>query len=130
MRAKYSEATLNRPEGNRVTDAPFVVADIEKYRRLLKREPAWKKNDRNGITIYKTIGITILLTYLHKNATMDNSVGGLLTIQVIEGSIDCIIENTIVPIEQDQLITLHPEVIHTIRAKEDSLLLLTNNMAV
>lgn len=130
MRAKYSEATLNRPEGNRVTDAPFVVADIEKYRRLLKREPAWKKNDRNGITIYKTIGITILLTYLHKNATMDNSVSGLLTIQVIEGSIDCIIENTIVPIERDQLITLHPEVIHTIRAKEDSLLLLTNNMAV
>jgi hypothetical protein len=33
-------------------------------------------------------------------------------------------------VEKNQLVTLHPEVVHTIRAREDSLLLLTNNIAI
>jgi len=130
MQAKHNEATLNRPKGDRVIDAPFVQIDVEKYNRQLKKEPAWEKSDRNSITVFKTIGVTMVITRLHKNASMNNSVEGLLTIQVIEGSIECMVGTKDTIVEKNQLITLHPGVVHTIKAKEDSLLLLTNNIAV
>lgn len=130
MQTKYNEATLNRPKGDRVLDAPFVQIDVEKYSRQLKKEPAWEKGDRNSITVFKTIGITMVITRLHKDAVMNNAVDGVLTIQVMEGSVECMIGTKSTTVEENQLITLHAGVIHTIRAKEDSLLLLTNNLAV
>lgn len=130
MQAKYNEATLNRPKGDRVIDAPFVQIDVEKYSRQLKKEPAWEKSDRNSITVFKTVGFTMIITRLHRDATMNNSVEGLLTIQVMEGSIECMVGTKSTTVAKNQLITLHPEVVHTIRALEDSLLLLTNNIAI
>jgi quercetin dioxygenase-like cupin family protein len=130
MQAKYNEATINRPKGDRVIDAPFVQIDVEKYGRQLKKEPAWEKSDRNSITVFKTIGFTMVIMRLHKDASMNNSVEGLLTIQVLEGSIECMVGSKSTTVEKNQLITLHPEVVHTIKAREDSLLLLTNNLAV
>jgi len=130
MQAKHNEATLNRPKGDRVIDAPFVQIDVEKYNRQLKKEPAWEKSDRNSITVFKTIGVTMVITRLHKNASMNNSVDGLLTIQVMEGSIECMVGTKDTIVEKNQLITVHSGVVHTIKAKEDSLLLLTNNIAV
>ena len=130
MQAKYNEATLNRPKGDRVIDAPFVQIDVEKYSRQLKKEPAWEKSDRNSITVFKTIGVTMVITRLHKDAAMNNSVDGLLTIQVIEGSIECMVGKKVTTVEKNQLITFHPGVVHSVKANEDSLLLLTNNIAV
>ena len=130
MQAKYNEATINRPKGDRVIDAPFVQIDVEKYSRQLKKEPAWEKSDRNSITVFKTVGFTMVIMRLHKDASMNNSVDGLLTIQVLEGSIECMVGSKITTVDKNQLVTLHPEVVHTIRAREDSLLLLTNNIAV
>jgi hypothetical protein len=91
MQAKYNEATVNRPKGDRVIDAPFVQIDVEKYSRQLKKEPAWEKSDRNSITVFKTVGFTMVIMRLHKDASMNNSVDGLLTIQVLEGSIECMV---------------------------------------
>jgi quercetin dioxygenase-like cupin family protein len=130
MQAKYNEATINRPKGDRVIDAPFVQIDVEKYSRQLKKEPAWEKSDRNSITVFKTVGFTMVIMRLHKDASMNNSVDGLLTIQVLEGSIECMVGSKSTTVDKNQLVTLHPEVVHTIRAREDSLLLLTNNIAV
>jgi hypothetical protein len=107
-----------------------MVVNVEKYGQQLKQENAWKKYDRNSITLYKTIGVTMVLIRLHKGAAMNNSVDGLLTIQPIEGSIDCAVGKNVVHAGKNQIVTLHPEVVHTIMAKEDSLLLLINNMAV
>jgi hypothetical protein len=50
MEIKRNEATLNRPEGDRVIDAPFVFLDIPEFIHQVKKEKAWKKYDRNGIT--------------------------------------------------------------------------------
>jgi quercetin dioxygenase-like cupin family protein len=129
MEAKFQDATLNRPKGDRIIDAPFVFADLEKFVSQLKSEESWEKNDRNGITIYKTEGLTIVLTCLHKEAEIkDNTVEGLLTVQVIEGSIDFIVATGAMTLEKNQLITLHPDIQHTIKAKEETVLLLTTKM--
>src|SRR5882762_2698656 len=117
MEIKNIDATLNRPEGERLIDAPFVFVDLEKYTGQLKKEDAWNKNDRNGITVYKTGGMTIVLTCLHKDATIEeNSIDGWLTVQVLEGAVDFTVKEKKVPLKKNQLMTLHPEVSHSIHA--------------
>jgi hypothetical protein len=88
MEIKRNDATLNRPAGERVLDAPFVFADLDEYARLLKDEKAWDKNDRNGITIFKSDNLTVVVTRLHKDAVIkDNSVDGLFQVQLLKGKI-------------------------------------------
>ena len=41
---KNIDATLNRPEGERLIDAPFVFVDLQKYVEQLKHEDSWDKN--------------------------------------------------------------------------------------
>lgn len=130
METKYNEATLNRPEGDRIIDAPFVFTDLEKYSKQLIEEDAWKKNDRNGITVYKTDHLTMVLTWLHKGATiMDNVLDGLVIIQVLEGKVDFSVENARTDLRERQVITLHSGIMHTLKALEDSLILITTKTA-
>lgn len=125
MQTKYNEATVNRPEGNRILDAPFVFMDLSKYSRQVKSEEAWQKNDRNSITIFKTNEFTITLCSLREAAQiMDNLVGGHVTIQVLEGTIDFTVESSTTELTQKQMVTIHPFILHTIRAVSNSLLLM------
>jgi quercetin dioxygenase-like cupin family protein len=125
MQTKYNEATINRPEGSRILDAPFVFMDLAKYSQQLKHEEAWQKNDRNSITIYKTKEFTMVLCWLREEALiMDNLVGGHVTIQVIEGTIDFTVETSTTALTQKQMITIHPGIMHTIRAVSNSLVLI------
>ena len=128
MELKNIDATRNRPEGERLIDAPFVFVDLPKYISQLKSEDAWEKNDRNGITVYKTDGIAIVVTCLHKKATIEkNSVDGWLTIQVLEGAVDFTVNGKKIGLKKKQLITLHPGISHSIRAtKKETAILLIN----
>jgi len=127
MELKNIDATLNRPEGERLIDAPFVFVDLPKYIDQLKHEESWDKNERNGITVYKTEGITIVLTCLHKDAGIEkNTLDGWLTIQVIDGAVDFTVKERNMELSKNQLITLHPGIEHTIRARKESVLLLIN----
>jgi quercetin dioxygenase-like cupin family protein len=129
MELKNIDATINRPEGERLIDAPFIFADLEKYSQQLKKEDAWEKNDRNSITVYKTGGMTIVVTCLHKNAIIEkNSVDGWLTVQVLDGIADFTVKEKTMTLTRNQLLTLHPGVEHTIEAKKDTTLLLTNKI--
>ena len=125
METKFNEATLNRPKGERILDAPFVFTDIKKFSRQLLEEKAWKKNDRNGITVFKTDDLTMVLTWLHEGAViMDNLVERLIIIQVLKGAIDFTVQNGSTRLEKRQIITVHAGVGHAIRAMEDTLLLI------
>jgi quercetin dioxygenase-like cupin family protein len=127
MELKNIDATINRPDGDRLIDAPFVFADLEKYEAQLKKEDAWEKNDRNAITVYKTGGITIVLTCLHKNAVIEkNSIEGWMTVQVLDGEVEFTVKEKTMTLKKHHLITLHPEVEHTVYAIKETTLLLTN----
>ena len=65
MEIKRNEATFNRPDGDRVLDGTYVFVDIPSYIRQIKEEKAWEKNDRNGITVFKSENITQVITVLH-----------------------------------------------------------------
>ena len=128
MENKRNEATLNRPEGDRVLDAPYVFINIPDFIRQLKSEEAWQKNDRNGITVFKSGRVTMVLTCLHAKAVMhDVLVDGIFTIQVLEGVIRVRTPDGEVDMQANQAITFHQLVDHSIEAMMDSVLLFTNN---
>ena len=126
---KRNEATLNRPEGDRVIDAPYVFMNLGQFIKQLKNEEAWNKNDRNGITIFKTENVTTVLTCLHKDAMIkDNSVDGILQVQVLGGRIRVTTADGDIDMEEGEMIVFHPGIRHTIEAlKKSSLLLQTVN---
>ncbi len=130
MENKRNEATINRPEGDRVLDAPYVFINIPDFTRQLKSEEAWQKNDRNGITVLKTSRVTMVLTCLHAKAILkDNLVDGIFTIQVIEGIIRVKTPDGDVDMKSGQIMAFHQLVDHSIEALMDSVVLFTNNSA-
>jgi hypothetical protein len=130
MENKRNEATYNRPEGDRVLDAPYVFINIPEFIRQLKSEEAWQKNDRNGITVFKTGRVTMVLTCLHAKAVLkDVLVDGIFTIHVIEGIVRVKTPDGDVDMQANQVISFHQLVDHSIEAMMDSVLLLTNNAA-
>ena len=125
MEIKRNEATLNRPEGDRVLDAPYVFMDFDEFIKQLKDEEAWDKNDRNGITIFKTDNLTTVLTCLHKDASIkDNTVDGLFQVQVISGKVNINTYDGDVEMREGEMIVFHPNVHHSITALKKSTLLL------
>ena len=130
MEFKRNEATRNRPEGDRVLDALYVMVDIPDFLRQLKEEKAWEKNDRNGITVFKTTFMTMVLTVMHDKAVIkDNKVDGLLTIQVIEGSLRITTLDGDFELKEKQLVSIHANETHTIESLGESVFLLTNYIA-
>jgi quercetin dioxygenase-like cupin family protein len=125
MEIKRNDSTLNRPEGDRVLDAPYVFMDIHDFIKQLKDEEAWEKNDRNGITIFKTDNLTTVLTCLHRDAFIkDNTVDGLFQVQVLDGKVRVTTDDGDTEMKEGEMITFHPNVKHTIEALKKSTLLL------
>ena len=128
MENKRNEATLNRPEGDRVLDAPYVFINIADFIRQLKSEEAWQKNDRNGITVFKTGRVTTVLTCLHARAILKNNlVDGIFTVHVLEGIIRVKTPDGDVDMQANQIMAFHQLVDHSIEAMMDSVILFTNN---
>lgn len=128
MEIKRNEATRNRPEGARVIDAPYVFADLTAFIEQVKDEKAWDNSDRNAITVFKTEGITIVLSALKEGAVIkDNIVNGFLTVQVLEGTIRMDTLEGDIDMQDNQLIAFHPNIPHSIEARSSSVLLLTTN---
>lgn len=127
MEIKRNESTLNRPEGDRVLDAPYVFIDIPSFIDQVKQEKAWEKNDRNGITVFKSDLLTIVITALQASAEIkDNSVDGLLTIQVIKGNARVTTPDGDIDMSTGQVLTFHPRISHSILAITDAIFLLSN----
>lgn len=126
MNEKFNEATINRPEGDRPLNAPYIVIDLVTYKEQITEEKAWKKNDRNAITVFKTTGISIVLVALHKEASMNpHSIEGVTSIHVLKGHLQINRSGEKIEVKKDQIITLRPNIDHTITAKKKSVFLLT-----
>ena len=127
MEIKRNEATLNRPGGDRVIDAPYVFIDIPAFIDQVKKENAWEKNDRNGITVFKSDKLTMVITALQASAKIsDNTVDGFLTLQVVKGEARIGTPDGDIDATENQVVTFHPGVRHSILALSDTIFLLTN----
>ena len=126
MEIKRNEATFNRPEGDRVLDAPFVFLDIPEFIQQVKKEKTWKESDRNAITVFKTNGLRILLIALHQGAEMvKHTADGIISIQVMEGQLQFNTEWRTVELTKGQMLALHERISHSVLALKETIFLLT-----
>ncbi len=128
MEIKRNEATPNRPEGNRIIDAPYVFIDIPQLTQQLTSEKAWQANNRNGITAFKSGNLAVVVVALKADTEIvENTVDGYIMALILSGSAQVVLPDGEMTITQGQAIVLHPGQPHTIRATSDTLLLLTNS---
>jgi len=108
MEEKFNESTINRPEGDRLLDAPFVIADLSAYIKQITEEDAWFKNDRNAITLFKGDNVTVVAI-----------------VQLLSGELNVEIEGQTFTLIRNQLLTFHEQLQYYMAAKQESILLLT-----
>ena len=126
MEEKSNEATIQRPQGGRIMDAPLVTINLGSFIEQIKAEKAWKDSDRNAITVFKTDGMRIVLIALHKDAEMKkHTADGMISVQVMEGQILFTTEEQSVELGQGEMLALHKNVPHSVLAKEETIFLLT-----
>ena len=126
MEIKYNESTELRPEGERLMDAPLVTIDIPEFIKKIKKEPSWKNNDRNAMTVYKTDEMRIVLIALHKDAELKRHVAeGIISVHVLDGKIQFETDDTSVELEEGQVLALHKGLYHQVKAIKESVFLLT-----
>ena len=126
MGEKSNEATTQRPQGDRIMDAPLVTIDLRSFTKQIKDEKAWKDTDRNAITVFKTDGMRIVLIALHKDAEMStHTADGMISVQVLEGQILFTTEEQLVELGQGEMLALHENILHSVLAKEETIILLT-----
>lgn len=126
MEEKMNESTPQRPEGERLVDAPLVTIDLPKFMRQIKGEPAWRNGPRNAITVFKSDHMRLVLIALHSGAELPtHTADGTISVQVLEGDIQFGTTDEVVQLREGQMVTLHEGIPHNVRAIADSLFLLT-----
>ncbi|HXS36756.1 MAG TPA: hypothetical protein VN721_08650 [Flavipsychrobacter sp.] len=126
MEEKRNEATPQRPQGDRVLDAPSLTIDLQHYIKQIRSEEPWSKSDRNSITVFKSSNMTIVVVGLHAGTEMKTHIAqGTISVQVIEGKIKFITEQQSVEIDEQQIVTLHANIPHSVIAIEETIFLLT-----
>jgi len=129
MQNKSNIATLLRPEGNRVLNAPLVEMDLHEFIEQIKNESTWKNSDRNSITIFKSDAMTIVLIGLREKAELKpHNANGVISVQVLEGKINFITAQHIALLDKGKMITLQENIVHSVMALADSFFLLTLSM--
>ncbi|MBD1421365.1 cupin domain-containing protein [Sphingobacterium chuzhouense] len=123
---KSNDATPQRPEGERILNAPLVEMDLFAFIDQIKNEPTWADSERNSITIFKSEAMTIVLIGLHENAELKpHKANGTISVQVLEGKIEFGTEDQYVQIEKGQMIALQENLMHSVKASTESFFLLT-----
>ncbi|MEO5583376.1 MAG: cupin domain-containing protein [Saprospiraceae bacterium] len=126
MEEKYNEATPQRPQGDRIVDAPLVQINLPFFIEQIRKEKPWTDSDRNAITVFKTNGMRIVLIALHKGAEMSkHSAEGLISIQVLEGQIIFSTDERSVEMGKGEMLALHVGIPHSVKATEETIFLLT-----
>lgn len=127
MVIRNNDATTNRPKGDRILDAPYVFIDLPDYLRMIREEKAWLLGDRNSITVFKSDGLTVVLTALKREAIIDKvQTDGFMTFQLLEGAVTVITPDGDMDFQSNQMMVFHPSVQYSISAAEESSFLLTH----
>jgi quercetin dioxygenase-like cupin family protein len=126
MAQKSNDPTPQRPEGGRLLDAPLMTIDLLTWIREVKAEETWKDSDKNSMTLYKTPALRIVLIALHQAAEIPpHKAEGVMSLQLLEGSIEFTTPQQSETLHQGHILTLHSGITHSIIALEESVFLLT-----
>jgi quercetin dioxygenase-like cupin family protein len=123
---RHNEATINRPEGDRPIEAPFVLVEIRDFIKQIKKEKAWSEKDRNAITVFKNEKMSIILVAMHKKAVMTTErPENIFSVQVLDGKINLQTDVKTIDVREDELFVLNANIPYKIEAVKKSIFLLT-----
>ena len=126
MENKNMQATTQRPEGNRVLNAPMLKTDLNSLIVQLKNEKAWADSDRNAITIFKSDIMRIVLIGLKQDAVLSEHIArGDISVQVLEGNLAFVANEQTNIFAKGEIIVLQESVPHSLTANTESFFLLT-----
>ncbi len=115
-----------RPMKERNIDAPILALRVDEEMKRLKRESKWKSGREDGITLTKYPHLRIVLVALKKNTDMrEHQLRGPLSVYVVSGKVNVTAEKNEYQINKNGLLTLRKAVLHDVRARTDSVILLT-----
>jgi quercetin dioxygenase-like cupin family protein len=112
------------------TDRPLEGAwlsfDLPVVLKRIKAEDTWRSSSRNAMTLMKGRGQRIVLIAMHgKTETPMHSTDGQLSLQVLEGTLRVRTDTQAVTLRTGELLALHAEIPHALKAMEESAFLLT-----
>jgi|KBSSwiS6_1023812.scaffolds.fasta_scaffold01517_4 quercetin dioxygenase-like cupin family protein len=126
MEVKFNTATIHRPQGDRILDAPLVAIDVVSIIKQLKKEKKWRRSDRNAITVFKTTGMRIVLIAMNKDTEMvRHTANGKISLQVLKGKLQFRANERSVKLNTGQMLALHEGIPYTVVAKKKVIFLLT-----
>ena len=103
-----------------------VVIDLSSESETLWTEPAWTDGDRNSRTVQTTERMRVTLTALRSGAELGNrGTDDTMTVQVLRGAVSLDLAGRPIELTQGQLATIPQPGGWSLRATDDSLLLLT-----
>lgn len=123
---KYNESTRNRPEGERLLDAPVIPLNLNASIAQLKGEVGYEKNDRNAITLFHSGRMRIVLIALHDGAEItEHTVSGPCSILTIDGQVDVHTGADSYTLGPGEALALQDAVAHSVKSERESVILLT-----
>lgn len=126
MKEKYTDSTLQRPEGERIIDGTQVSIDLHAFIKKIREESTWKESDRNAITVFKNDSLRMVLIALHKAAEMAEHIAkGTICVQVLEGQVQFKSGLQTIELNKGQMSVLHELIPHSVLAIKESVFLLT-----
>ena len=126
MENKSNDATPQRPEGERILNAPLVEMNLNEVIKQIKSETTWTDSDRNTATLFKSETMRIVLIGLHENAELKpHKANGVISVQVIQGKIEFTAEQQNTHLDEGQMIALQENIVHSVTALTESFFLLT-----
>lgn len=121
-----NSATTQRPEGDRILNAPLVEMDLKDFIEQIKSESTWNDSDRNSVTIFKNELMRIVLIGLHANAELKpHKADGVISVQVLQGEIVFATEQEAIDLKSGKMVALQENIIHSVKARSESFFLLT-----
>ena len=123
---KYNESTRNRPEGERLLDAPVIPLNLNASIAQIKGEVGYEKNDRNAITLFHSERMRIVLIALHAGTEIiEHAVSGPCSILTIDGRVGIGVGGDSFTLGPGEALALQDAVAHSVKADSESIILLT-----
>jgi len=126
MGKKSNDATPQRPDGDRILNAPLVEMNLSEIIKQIKTETTWADSDRNSVTLFKSETMRIVLIGLHEKAELKpHKANGVISVQILEGKIEVTAEQQSTQIAMGQMIALKENIVHSVKALTECFFLLT-----
>ena len=121
MEFHRNKATRQRPEGDRVLDATYVLVDTPFVSGTLSHEQEARREEKAAYTVFKSDMLAVVLLKLDAGNDMyPGKTAGTLVLQVLRGSLDVQLDGESIAVEGSQLLIIKPYVECRLQAKKDA----------